>query len=122
MVTNDGHGASYFDTYQVELGGTVERMLSEQQHAENFRLRTSDPSYEADFHTAGDPTLIVILKGALQIELRNGESQIYTAGEMFIASDYLEAGAEATEIHGHKAKVKGSDELHALHLKLEKRS
>lgn len=122
MVTNDGKGPSRFDVHEIALGGTVERMLSEQQSAENFRLRTSDSSYESGYHTAGDPTLLIILQGTIQIELRSGESREFSAGDMFIASDYLEKDVTESDIHGHKAKVLGDEELRALHLKLEKRA
>ena len=125
-VRNDGHKLSYFATREIELSGTPERMLSEQQHAENFRLRTSEPGYESDWHTAGDPTLLVILAGRVEIELRSGEAKTYGAGDLFIAEDYLDNDAqkqnkENKEPLGHRARVIGSQPLTAMHIKLSKR-
>ena len=97
-------------------------MLSEQIAAVNFRLRTSDVSYASDWHVAGDPTLLIILSGYIQIELRNGETKRFSRGEMFIAEDHLKNKVNYDEnVHGHRAQVIGEDELQVVHLKLNKR-
>ena len=88
-VTNDGYGASYFCKKSVELSGEPSRRLSQQIDAVNFRLRSSDTSYVSGFHVAGDPTLLIILSGTVRIELHNGDSREFNAGEMFVAEDYL---------------------------------
>ncbi len=97
-------------------------MLSEQQNAENFRLRTSAVGYVSGWHTAGDPTLLVILSGQLVIELRDGSSNTFSAGDMFVAKDYLKGNVEHGDLLGHRARVEGNEELTALHIKLCKRS
>ncbi len=122
-VTSDGQGESYFTKRNVELHGDSNRCLSEQISAVNFRLRKSDSAYSSDYHVAGDPTLLVILSGVVKIELRNGQSQQFSAGEMFIAQDYLvQPDNFDSDIHGHRAEVVGEQELSVLHLKLEKRN
>ncbi|MGH1540301.1 MAG: hypothetical protein ACRBHB_07755 [Arenicella sp.] len=122
-IQNKGQGESIFSTRTVDLQGTQERLLSEQIPALNFRLRQSDANYSSDFHVAGDPTLLIILQGTLRVELRNGESREFSAGEMFIAEDYLSVGVDFNDaVHGHRAEVVGNKALSALHLKLEKRS
>ena len=122
-VRNDGHGASNFSQTIIELDGDDTRCLSEQIHAVNFRLRTSPPNYDSSFHLAGDPTLLIILNGQLQISLPNGQSKQFGAGEFFIAEDYLAQGVDFEQgVHGHSAQVLGDQELQALHLKLSKRS
>ncbi|MGS2718293.1 cupin domain-containing protein [Eionea flava] len=122
VVTNDGDGLSYFAQREVPLSGSVERLLSDQQQAVNFRWRTSPKNYSAGFHVAGDPTLLIILSGTITIELRDGQSRCFSAGDYFIAQDYLNAGIGFdTNVHGHRAYVQGDTPLSALHLKLEKR-
>lgn len=122
-VCNDGRGVSVFSSRQVDLNGTNARMLSEQQAACNFRLRKSDKHYAADWHVAGDPTLLIILTGTLRISLRNGEQLDLNAGQLFIAEDYLQTGVEFVQgQHGHRAEVIGDTALSALHLKLAKRA
>ena len=120
-VTNNGEGPSFFSSKEIILSGDDMRMLSEQQAAVNFRLRTSGSNYSSNYHVAGDPTLLIILKGQLRVSLPNGETKDFSAGEMFIAEDYLKEGIGATENHGHKAEVIGEAPLNALHLKLAKR-
>ena len=97
-------------------------MLSEQQSALNFRLRSSSSGYLSDWHVAGDPTLLIILSGVIELELRSGATKQFSAGEMFIAQDYLIAQSEFNDSHGHRARVVGKDALQALHLKLEKQA
>jgi len=121
-VTNDGHGASFFSAREIALSGSSHWMLSDQQQALNFRLRFSENGYESDWHVAGDPTLLLILRGSIEIELRDGSSKVFSVGELFIAEDYLDDGvAFDVELAGHRARVLGGDELQALHLKLSKR-
>lgn len=96
-------------------------MLSDQQGALNFRLRSSDSDYASDWHVAGDPTLLIILQGSIELSLRNGLTKEVGQGQMFIAQDYLADGVEFGEQHGHRARVLGDVQLSALHLKLSKR-
>jgi len=120
-VTNDGDGRSVFATREIELSGSSEWMLSDQQAAVNFRLRSSRNSYQSSWHVAGDPTLLVILKGVIEIQLRDGSTQRFSAGDLFIAEDYLVDGVVFDDSHGHCARVVGQEMLQALHLKLDKR-
>ena len=119
-VTNNGNDASFFSEKNITLNGDDQRMLSEQISAVNFRLRNSGSSYESDWHVAGDPTLLIILSGCVQIELRNGQCKEFKAGEMFVAQDYLQKGAEFNQSLGHRARVLGDEKIHVLHLKLSK--
>ena len=121
-VVNNGLNASFFSTREIALNGSPLRMLSEQQKCVNFRLRHSETTYSSDWHVAGDPTLLIILKGKIRIALRNGATKEFSAGEVFIAEDYLLPNVIFDNtIHGHRAEVIGKEDLSALHLKLEKR-
>lgn len=120
-VTNDGYGRSVFGIREIELSGASNWMLSEQQAALNFRLRSSTSPYQSDWHIAGDPTLLIILTGVIEIQLRDGSAQRFSSGDLFVAEDYLIDGVVFDESHGHLARVIGQEQLQALHLKLEKR-
>ena len=118
-VTNDGRGTSLFSTREIALHGEPLRMLSEQQDCVNFRLRHSTANYSSDWHVAGDPTLLVILKGTVAIILRDGTTKTFAAGELFIAEDYLLPEVVFDNaMHGHRAEVVGEEALSVLHLKL----
>lgn len=122
-VSNDGEGLSVFSTREVDLHGDSQRMLSDQQSAVNFRFRESDASYASDWHVAGDPTLLIVLTGTVRVVLRNGDDHFFSAGDRFIAEDYLLPHCTFDpSYHGHRAEVIGSDTLSVIHLKLEKRA
>ena len=126
-VTNNGSDASVFSSRAVALHGDNARRLSEQLAAVNFRLRESHSSYRSDWHVAGDPTLLVILRGVIRITLRNEESRVFSPGDMFIAEDYLAEGIVFDDrLHGHCAEVVtdqmiDADVLKVIHIKLAKR-
>ena len=121
-VSNDGTGPSIFTTRDVALSGLSDRMLSQQIEAINFRLRTSDQHYASGWHVAGDPTLLIVLSGTVRIQLRSGEFQEFSNGQMFIAQDYLLSDAQYdASLHGHRAEVVGDEPISVLHLKLQKR-
>jgi len=120
-ITNDGQGASYFSQREVALNGDITRQLSDQINAVNFRIRRSE-NYEAGFHVAGDPTLLIVLSGTMRISLPDGAFRDFTKGDMYIAQDYLAAGIEfEAGVHGHSAKMLGDVPYNAVHLKLSKR-
>lgn len=120
-ITNDGQGASYFSAREITLSGDIERQLSDQISSVNFRLRRSI-DYQASFHVAGDPTLLVVLSGTMRITLPNGEFRDFSQGDMYIAQDYLGANIDfKIGIHGHSARTIGDAPYRALHLKLAKR-
>lgn len=122
VISNDGRGVSNFTTRFIDLQGDSERMLSDQQAAVNFRLRSSDTSYASDWHVAGDPTLLVVLAGIVRIILRNDDYKDFSAGEMFIAEDFLlDSVIFDNTLHGHRAEVVSDNDLSVLHLKLARR-
>lgn len=121
-ISNDGQGASFFGTREVELNGGLTRQLSDQIPAVNFRLRRSE-GYSSDYHVAGDPTLLVVLSGTIRIELPTGETRDFTQGDLYVAEDYLNSDVIFDKsIHGHRAEMVGDTPYKALHIKLEKRS
>lgn len=93
--------------------------LTERFDALNLRFRESLPGYRSDWHVAGDPTLIIVQRGCLRIYLRDGSFSDFSAGECFIAQDYLPEGIDFDDaVHGHRAEVIGDDTLVAVHIKL----
>jgi len=101
---------------QTIRGGMI---LTDRIETQNLRLRKSAVGYSADWHVAGDATLIIIQKGILRLSLRNGDFKDFKAGDSFIAKDYLPEGIPFdSNLHGHKAEVIGNEELMATHIKL----
>lgn len=118
-ITTNENGISVFSETDFEVSQRGGMFLTEQIASKNFRIRKSDVGYETDFHLSGDPTLLIILKGTLKIELQNGDYKLFTSGEYFIAKDNLPQNIVFdTKIHGHKASVIGNEKLEAIHIKL----
>lgn len=87
--------------------------------ADSLRLRASEPGYLSDWHVAGEPVLILVRRGVLRIELRDGTARDFGPGDAFIAADRLADGEVFDmEVHGHRASVMGDERLDAVHIKL----
>lgn len=118
-ITTNINGISIFEEVNFEVQQRGGLFLTNQIISRNFRIRKSNVGYATDFHLAGDATFIAILKGILKIELQNGKSKIFSAGDCFIAQDNLpENIVFNNKIHGHKASVVGDQILQAIHIKL----
>jgi len=93
--------------------------LSPRIDCSSLRLRSSEPGYTADWHVAGDPTLIVVRSGTLRLILRDGSAREFGPGDAFIAADKLPDGLAFDDaVHGHRAEVVGDTMLEAVHIKL----
>lgn len=117
IAVNSNH-ESYFTQKQIPLFEAGGMYISQRQSVLNFRYRKSLPAYESDWHVAGDPTLIVVQSGCIEIELRSGESKRFESGQAFVAADYLPKELTFSTLHGHKARVIGDKEFVAIHFKL----
>lgn len=105
------------ETYPKTVRGGM--LLTDRIDAQNLRLRESNAGYKANWHVAGDPTLIIVQQGILRITLQDQSFRDFKSGDAFIAKDYLPDGIkfDAT-IHGHCAEVIGNESLKAIHIKL----
>lgn len=112
---------SVFTEKQFDLSAYGGMFISPQQSAVNFRYRMSKAGYQSDWHVAGDPTLIIVQQGTMQISLRNNVCRQFAAGDCFIAADYLPEDMALTQLHGHKAEVLGDHDFYAIHIKLARR-
>ncbi len=121
-ISIDESYCSTFSTTDISQSKlATDLWVSEQQTSLNFRYRSSPAGYQSDWHVAGDPTLIIVCTGCLEIELRDGSKKQFSAGEKFIARDFLPPHLAFDPLHhGHCARVMGEEEFSALHLKLAK--
>ena len=111
--------SSFFNDTQYSLEDYNGLFITDRIDALNFRHRISEPGYFSSWHVAGDPTLIIIRSGILRIGLRNGDYRDFTAGDLFIAQDYLQPNEMFDDlIHGHTAELIGNETLLAVHFKL----
>ncbi|WP_426357782.1 hypothetical protein ACPUVO_15180 [Pseudocolwellia sp. HL-MZ19] len=112
-------GCSVFNDIEYSIEDYNGLFITDRIGAQNFRHRMSEPGYFSSWHVAGDATLIVVRSGTLRMTLRNGEYRDFSAGDMFVAEDYLQDNEIFNdEIHGHTAELIGEDTLLAVHIKL----
>ena len=117
ITGEDGHTVWSERVWPIETRGGM--AISPRIDCSSLRLRTSEPGYTADWHVAGDPTLIVVQAGQLRLSLRDGSERTFSAGEAFIAADNVpEEQVFDDTLHGHRAEVVGHETLHAVHIKL----
>ncbi len=117
ITGDDGRTVWSYRDWPNEARGGMQ--LSPRIDCSSLRLRRSGPGYAADWHVAGDPTLIIIQSGKLRLILRDGSSRDFSPGEAFIAGDHVPQGQVFDhELHGHRAEVLGEEALLAVHIKL----
>ena len=118
VTAEDGTTVWAKRAWPIEVRGGMR--LSPRIDCSSLRMRSSEAGYEADWHVAGDPTLIVVRAGTLRLILRDGSSCDFGPGEAFIAADDVPEGqAFDNAFHGHRAEVVGNDALEAIHIKLD---
>ncbi len=121
FLTNDSDGPSYFSDKELSENDYAGMMITPRVDSLNLRFRRSEPGYTAQWHVAGDPTLIIIRQGTLRIGLRDGSSRDFHSGDQFVAQDILSDHCLLNDAHGHNAKVIGDEVLLAVHVKLAQR-
>ncbi|MBX2850145.1 MAG: hypothetical protein KTR15_00200 [Phycisphaeraceae bacterium] len=103
--------------WPIEARGGM--LLSQRIDCSSLRLRASEPGYQADWHVAGDPTLIIVRAGRLRITLHDGGERDFGPGDAFIAADHVPDGQGFDHaLHGHRAKAVGDNPIEAVHIKL----
>ncbi len=115
-------GYSVFNDIEYSIEDYNGLFITNRIEAQNFRHRMSEPGYFSTWHVAGDATLIIVRSGTLRMTLRNGDYCDFSAGDMFVAQDYLQDNETFNnEVHGHTAELIGDEPLFAVHIKLATR-
>lgn len=103
--------------WPIEARGGM--LLSPRIDCTSLRLRQSDPGYTADWHVAGDPTLIVVRSGRLRLHLQDASERDFGPGQAFVAADNVPKGQIFDPaLHGHRAEVIGDEPFESIHIKL----
>ena len=120
--TTEITGYSVFNDIEYSIEDYNGLFITNRIEAQNFRHRMSEPGYFSTWHVAGDATLIIVRSGTLRMTLRNGDYRDFSAGDMFVAQDYLQDNETFNnEVHGHTAELIGDEPLFAVHIKLATR-
>ena len=111
-VYADEQGESHFDDREVELrdAGAIGH-LSEPVPAKAVLFRKNDPGYDYDWHVAPQRQFIVLLDGAIEIEVSDGERRTLRGGEILLVED--------TTGKGHRTRHVEPRERHSVFIVLE---
>jgi len=92
-VYADEHGESHFADEDIQLrdAGPIGH-LSEAIPAKSLIFRKNDPGYDYDWHVAPRRQFIVLLDGAIEIEVSDGTRRTFRGGEVLLVEDVTGRG------------------------------
>ena len=98
-------GGSAFEDVDVELSdaGQVGR-LSEWWRADSVAFRENDANYDWDWHCAPARQLIVLLDGAIEIEVTSGEKRAFRGGDVLLVEDVTGRGHRTRTTDGRSRR------------------
>ncbi len=116
VLYTDIDGLAKFREEDIALpGGSAKAMLSGLLPSNGFQVRQSPPGVSSDFHCTTTAQWLVVLRGEMEIGLRDGTTRIFKAGDHFFSNDLLPEGAEFdSTLHGHRSRVVGNTPLETL--------
>ena len=118
VLFTDRDGRARFRSERIELAeGTPQAMLSKLLPSGGYQLRHSPVGFRSQWHCTPTPQWVFILRGEMEIGLRDG-SRVFKPGEHFFSADTLPAGASFdASLHGHWSAQRGADPLVTLFLR-----
>ena len=119
VLFTDRDGRARFREEPVPLTeGTPQAMLSQVFASSGYQLRHSPVGFRSQWHCTPKAQWVFILRGEMEIGLRDGSSRVFKAGEHFLSMDTVPAGAQFDEkLHGHWSAQRGTDPLVTLFVK-----
>jgi hypothetical protein len=119
VLFTDRDGRARFTEESVALTeGTPQAQLSKIFPSAGYQLRHSPVGFRSQWHCTPSPQWVFILRGEMQIGLRDGAVRSFRPGEHFYSADVLPAGAVFdAELHGHWSAQRGPEPLVTLFVK-----
>jgi len=114
FTDTDGHAR--FRERPIALDqGTPAARLSALLATQGCQFRRSPVGFASDFHCTTAPQWLVVLRGQMEIGLRDGSARVFGPGECFYSNDTLPAGvAFDAARHGHRSRQLGDEALVTL--------
>ncbi len=116
VLFTDHDGLARFRDEPIELDqGTPASRLSALMASGGFQLRHSPVGFRSDFHCTTSPQWVFILRGVMEIGLRDGSFRRFGPGEHFYSNDLVPTGASFdAALHGHCSRQAGPEPLETL--------
>jgi len=98
-VYSDEAGESRFADQEIELqdAGSIGR-LSKPVPVTSVIFRKNDPGYDYDWHVAPQRQFIVLLDGAIEIEVSDGNGRTFRGGDILLMEDVTGRGHRSRHI------------------------
>jgi quercetin dioxygenase-like cupin family protein len=94
-------GASHFDEAEVPLrhAGAI-GMLSECIAARQVLFRETAPDYDSDWHPSPQRQYVILLDGAIEVEVSDGERRRFAGGDVLLLEDIAGKGHRTRALDG----------------------
>lgn len=103
---------SHFEDIEIELEDTGDiGQLSEKITADGIIFRRTGPDYDYDWHNAPRRQYILMLDGAVDVEIGDGTVRRFSTGDILLAED--------TTGRGHKSKAVNNQPRTSVFVTLE---
>jgi hypothetical protein len=104
-VFADEAGESHFGERDIPLrdAGPIGR-LSEAIPAKSVIFRTNEPGYDYDWHLAPERQFIVLLDGAIEIEVSDGARRTFRRGDILLMEDTTGKGHRSRHIEARERR------------------
>jgi hypothetical protein len=113
VLFTDRDGRARWRDETIALGeGTPQARLSALFPSGGYQLRESPVGFRSQWHCTTSPQWVFILRGEMEIGLRDGGTRRFRPGEHFYSADVLPAGAAFdADLHGHWSAQRGAEPL-----------
>jgi hypothetical protein len=114
FTDSDGLARWREETIALTEGKPMAR-LSPLMASGGVQLRESPVGFRSEFHCTENPQWVFILRGRMEIGLRDGSSRVFGPGEHFYSADTVPAGQVFDpQRHGHWSRQVGDEPLATL--------
>ena len=119
VLYTDRDGQARWREETISLNeGTPQARLSPLFVSGGYQLRESPVGFRSQWHCTTSPQWVFILRGEMEIGLRDGSTRRFRPGEHFYAADLLPPSATFNaDLHGHWSAQRGVEPLVTLFLR-----
>ena len=119
ILFTDRDGRARFREERIALDeGTPKAALSRVFSCGGYQLRESPIGFRSDWHCTPAAQWVFILRGEMEIGLRDGSVRVFRPGEHFFSADGVPEGETFDGArHGHWSAQRGHDPLVTLFVK-----
>jgi len=116
VLFTDRDGRARWRDETIALGeGTPQARLSALFPSGGYQLRESPVGFRSQWHCTPSPQWVFILRGEMEIGLRDGGTRRFRPGEHFFSADTLPPGAAFDAgLRGHWSAQRGPEPLVTL--------